>query len=125
MRIARSTSPTRSTGKRHQIARAGDVADTGGKRQGLDAQQARATGRALVPAQSTTDTHTPSQVLPPRQGGSGRAGAQFLTQLIATGLNLEVTRARRRAAPAVALAAYAASDQRPAAYTPATFRRSL
>ena len=124
MRIARSTSPTRLTGKRHRIARARDVADTGGKRQGLDAPQTRATGRALVPAPSA-DTHAPRQALPPRQSRSGRAGAQFLTQLIATGLDLEVTRARRRAAPAVALAAYAASDQRPAAYTPATFRRSL
>lgn len=51
-----------------------------------------------------------------RRAGSGaQVSAGFVTQLIASQMHLETARARRRAAPATACAAYAQSAARPAA----------
>jgi hypothetical protein len=65
---------------------------------------APATGRALVP----TTPSPPGGAVPP----GGRASANFLTQLIAGAQHLAQTRARRRAEPDDASAAYAAAVAR-------------
>ena len=71
--------------------------------------------RALVPVgASTAKTHAgPKAVLSPIRGS-----AAFVTQLIASEIGVESMRARRRAAPDFAAAAYAASAERPLAYRP-------
>ena len=121
MRIARST---HTGGQPRRIVRPQRVTGGGQRTADTAMQETRATSRALVPA-SVDAAPSPRDVLHPLRHAPERACAPFLTQLIATSLDLEATRARRRAAPPVALAAYDETRARPAAQKPATFRRSL
>jgi hypothetical protein len=64
---------------------------------------------ALVPLVSVAPTANASGIL----GVDGRANARFVTHLLATAAQLPQTRARRRAEPDVATAAYRALGQWP------------
>lgn len=83
-------------------------------RPGAPSAAASATSRALVPVER------PSAAPPPRGRIAGDAG--LLAQLIAHAEGLAATRARRRADPADAIAAYRAPALRPA---PVPVRLSL
>ena len=75
----------------------------------------RQASRALVPVGSSASRseYAPKPVL-----ATNRGSAAFLTQLIASEIGVETMRARRRAAPDIATAAYAASAARPQTYRP-------
>jgi hypothetical protein len=77
------------------------------------------TGDALLSNALVPLAHTDPAAAPPRS--TGRAKADFVAHLIATFAQLPQTRARRRAEPAHAIAAYGAVGQWP---TPAGRRLS-
>jgi hypothetical protein len=69
------------------------------------AQEAQAVSTALVPVASSGQPA-------PSENALARPRAEFLAQLIATLAQAPQTRARRRAAPEAAVAAYAVTDHR-------------
>lgn len=80
------------------------------------ADKSRASGRALVPLDPTAPTNSLDRA-------AARASAPFLAHLIATAQQAPQTRARRRAEPGEAIAAYSATKA--AAKGSPGFSRSL